>query len=84
MAPQARHVGGDGGEVEGEQLEEARAQASAVASAARADAGVLLAQLQDLLHVLRMHFCYCFYCGCMYKDADEVALHCPGLTEEDH
>jgi hypothetical protein len=77
------HARGSGTEEE-QQLEAARARASAVAAAARADVGVLLAQLQDLLALLRSHFCYCFYCGCVYKDAEELAQQCPGLAEEDH
>ena len=27
---------------------------------------------------------YCFFCGCIYEDAEELLLVCPGPTEEDH
>lgn len=36
-----------------------------------------------LAHLREQHF-YCFYCGCAFNDADDLAQNCPGPSEEDH
>ncbi|CAG8487965.1 9679_t:CDS:2 [Paraglomus occultum] len=41
-------------------------------------------QLGIIIGYLREKHHYCFYCGSMYKDADELESLCPGETEEDH
>ncbi|CAG8454669.1 10807_t:CDS:2 [Paraglomus brasilianum] len=41
-------------------------------------------QLGVILDYLREKHHYCFYCGSVYKDADELERECPGETEEDH
>lgn len=42
------------------------------------------AQLELLLGRLRSAHCYCLFCGCQYRDTDELASLCPGVTEDDH
>ncbi|GAA5925193.1 Cmg1p [Sporobolomyces koalae] len=36
------------------------------------------------LSYLRNHYHYCFYCGCQYNDAQDLAENCPGTEEDDH
>ncbi|KAG2454558.1 hypothetical protein HYH02_000403 [Chlamydomonas schloesseri] len=42
------------------------------------------AQLELLLLHLRQVHCYCYFCGTAYDGPDDMASHCPGLTEEEH
>jgi len=41
-------------------------------------------RLERVLAYLRHHYFYCFWCGTQYADSQDLAHHCPGLTEEDH
>ena len=41
-------------------------------------------QLDKILHYMREKYFYCFWCGCAYKDAQDLDENCPGLKEEDH
>jgi hypothetical protein len=41
-------------------------------------------QLEKVLNYMRKKYCYCFWCGCAYDDAEDLAENCPGLTEDDH
>ena len=60
----------EGEEEEDSELEEFEAQDS-------------LERLQAILDYLRTKHYYCFWCGCQYNDADDLA-NCPGLTELEH
>lgn len=40
--------------------------------------------LKSSLQYLKETYCYCFYCGCQYKDVDDYDDSCPGPTEDDH
>lgn len=41
-------------------------------------------QLELVLERLKEKYRYCLFCGCRYKDADDIAANCPGEEEEDH
>jgi len=41
-------------------------------------------QLEKVLNYMREKYYYCFWCGCAYDDAKDLAENCPGLTEDDH
>ncbi len=41
-------------------------------------------QLRVLLLYLRERHCYCFFCGCAYGGAADMAANCPGITEDEH
>ncbi|PNH11590.1 hypothetical protein TSOC_001554 [Tetrabaena socialis] len=63
--------------------------AGAGAAAEAGDAGCaaplgLSEQLELLLRHLRDLHTYCYFCGCSYDSAEELAEVCPGLTEEEH
>src|SRR5579862_2133842 len=41
-------------------------------------------QMEEVLSYMREKYFYCFWCGCAYDSAEDLADNCPGLTEEDH
>lgn len=41
-------------------------------------------QLTDLLRYARATYFYCPYCGIKFEDFDDLSLHCPGPSKEDH
>ena len=43
-----------------------------------------LDKLERLLTYMRLSHNYCFYCGCSFKDQEDLAKGCPGIHEEDH
>jgi len=40
--------------------------------------------LLELLVYLRSTHNYCYYCGAIYDDADQLNRMCPGVLETDH
>lgn len=42
------------------------------------------AQLELVLESLRRQHRYCLFCGCQYRDEEDMAQNCPGEMEEDH
>ncbi|KAF5830342.1 hypothetical protein DUNSADRAFT_14705 [Dunaliella salina] len=63
---------------------EATLAAEAIAEAAKGDPSALASQLHALLHVLRTHFSYCFWCGARYDSVEQLLGSCPGECEDDH
>lgn len=43
-----------------------------------------LDKLERLLKYMRHSHHYCFYCGCSFKDQEDLIGSCPGIHEEDH
>lgn len=43
-----------------------------------------LDKLEKLLNYMRHSHNYCFYCGCSFKDQEDLIEGCPGIHEEDH
>lgn len=41
-------------------------------------------RLFDLLFYLRRRHYYCLYCGCHFRDYDDLESNCPGMLESDH
>lgn len=41
-------------------------------------------KIASINNFLRTELRYCFYCGCKYKDDEDLFAHCPGDQEEDH
>ena len=41
-------------------------------------------RLKALLRNVRDLHSYCFYCGSVYENAEQLDLLCPGLWEDDH
>ncbi|GAA6053020.1 hypothetical protein JCM3770_002386 [Rhodotorula araucariae] len=41
-------------------------------------------RLALMLTYLRNKYHYCFWCGCQYNDANDLAENCPGAEEEEH
>jgi len=41
-------------------------------------------RLKQLLIYLRTRHSYCYYCGALYDDVEQLEKMCPGLTEEEH
>jgi hypothetical protein len=41
-------------------------------------------RLQECLIYVREKYCYCYFCGCRYDDADDLVMNCPGLLYNDH
>jgi len=51
---------------------------------AKFSVGEQMEKLEKLLKYLRETHYYCFYCGAIYDDADQLEKMCPGLWEEGH
>ncbi|XP_039493674.1 G patch domain-containing protein 11 [Drosophila santomea] len=41
-------------------------------------------QLELLTGYLRTAYCFCYWCGTNYEDAEDLGSNCPGLTRDDH
>ncbi|XP_033166070.1 G patch domain-containing protein 11 [Drosophila mauritiana] len=41
-------------------------------------------QLELLTGYLRTAYCFCYWCGTHYDDAEDLGSNCPGLTRDEH
>ncbi|XP_017119977.1 G patch domain-containing protein 11 [Drosophila elegans] len=41
-------------------------------------------QLELLTGYMRTAYCFCYWCGTHYEDAEDLSTNCPGLTRDDH